>query len=86
MLHESANVSAKLPPQSSSWAFGISRPISEFEDSTGNVSESLTIPASRAPVAVITLKVEPGGCGAEYASPERASTDPLRASSTAAPP
>ena len=35
---------------------------------------------------VITLKVDPGGCGAEYPSPASASTDPLRASSTAAPP
>ena len=65
VLHESANVWAKVPPQSSSCAFGISRPISEFEDSTGNSSESLTIPASRAPVAVMILNVEPGGWGAE---------------------
>ena len=65
VLHESAKLSTKVPPQSSSWALGISRPISEFEDSTGNSSEGLTIPASSAPVAVMILKVEPGGCGAE---------------------
>ena len=65
MLHDSAKLSANEPPQSSSCAFGISRPISEFDDSTGNSSEVLTIPASSAPVAVMILKVEPGGWGAE---------------------
>ena len=65
MLHDLAKLSVKVPPQSSSCALGISRPISEFEDSTGKVSEVLTIPASSAPVAVMILKVEPGGCGAE---------------------
>ena len=61
VLQESAKVCGKVPPQSSSCAFGISRPISEFEDSTGNSSEVVTIPASSAPVAVTILKVDPGG-------------------------
>ena len=65
VLHESAKLSTKVPPQSSSWALAISRPISEFDDSTGKLSEGLTMPASSAPVAVMILKVEPGGCGAE---------------------
>ena len=37
-------------------------------------------------MAVITLKVEPGGCGAEKAMPARARTSPVRASSAAIPP
>ena len=44
MLQESAKLVAKLPPHSSSWALGISRPMSEFDDSTGNWSVGLTIP------------------------------------------
>ena len=40
VLQELAKVSAKVPPQGASWAFAISRPISEFEVSTGNSSAS----------------------------------------------
>ncbi len=86
VLQDWAKLLANVPPQSSSWALGISRPMSEFELSTGNSSDGLTIPASSAPVAVTILKVEPGGWGAEYASPASASTPPVFASSTATPP
>ncbi len=64
----------------------ISRPMSEFDDSTGKVSVVFTIPASSAPVAVMILNVDPGGCGAENAIPESAMTEPFRAFRTAAPP
>jgi len=85
-LQESANVCVKVPPHGESWELAISRPMSVLEISTGNESEVLTMPASRAPLAVITLNVEPGGWGAEYPSPASARTSPLLASSTATPP
>src|SRR5262249_13043019 len=37
-------------------------------------------------VVVITLNVDPGGCGDEYAEPARASTSPVLALSTTTPP
>ena len=86
LLHERANAWTKVPPHSSLLALAISRPPTVAELTTGNRSSSLTTPASSAAVVVITLKVEPGGCGAEKAIPARASTEPCRASSTATPP
>ena len=65
VLHELAKDSAKVPPHGASCEFAISRPMSEFELSTGNSSSSETMPASSAPVVVITLKVDPGGWGDE---------------------
>ncbi len=54
--------------------------------STGNSVRGLTMPASSAAVAVTILNVEPGGCGAENASPASARISPLRGSSAAMPP
>ena len=57
-----------------------------FDVSTGNSSSSATTPASRPAVAVMILKVEPGGCGAENARPATPRTSPVFASITATPP
>ena len=86
LLHDSAKASTKLPPHASLWALATSRPSTTVEVWIGNWSVSLTTPASSAAVVVISLKVEPGGCGPENAMPARASTEPSRASSTATPP
>ena len=69
MLHESAKVSSKVPPQGSSWALSTTlAPVSGeglVEVTTSKTSSSLTLSSSSAAVVVTTLKVEPGGCGAE---------------------
>ncbi len=75
-LHECANELISEPPQDSPLAFCSSTPSSVAAVCTGNSSLRLAVPASSAPVSVMILKIEPGGCGAENATPARASTSP----------
>ena len=85
-LHEWAKLSAKLPPQDSPLAFSRSTPSITALVSTGNWSPSLTFFFSSAAAVVMILNVEPGGWGAEKATPARARTSPLRGSRAAMPP
>src|SRR5881275_711421 len=68
-LHDSAKLFANVPPQDSPLAFSRSTPSSTALVSTGNGVAGLTSFESRAAVAVTILNVEPGGCGAEKATP-----------------
>ena len=54
--------------------------------STGNLSPTLTLFFSSAAAVVMTLNVDPGGWGAEKATPASARTSPVRGSSAAIPP
>jgi hypothetical protein len=85
-LHECANALRSEPPQDSPLAFSSSTPSSVVEVCTGKLSEPFATPASIAPASVTILNTEPGGCGAENAIPESASTSPSRGRSTAIPP
>ena len=85
-LHECANELRKLPPQNSPLAFSSSTPSMIACDSMGNSVEGFTSPRSSAAAVVTSLKVEPGGCGAEKAMPASARISPLRGSSAATPP
>jgi hypothetical protein len=69
-LQECANDWIRLPPHDSPLAFWSSVPSSVAAVWTGNDSLRLTVPASSAPESVMILKTEPGGCGAENATPE----------------
>src|SRR5438270_2218627 len=73
-LQETANAFRKVPPHASPPAFWSVNPLIVDEVWTGKTVPSLTIPASRAPVAVIIFIVEPGGCSAENATPARPSS------------
>src|SRR5215216_5288871 len=90
VLHDSAKACTKVPPHGSSCALWTTRaPLSGsglISVRTGNLSVSFTSWPSSAAVVVITLKIEPGGCGEEYADPASASTLPLRVLRTTAPP
>src|SRR6476659_10920590 len=86
LLHDSANASENVPPQASWWALSICLPSTVVDVSIGNVSLTLTSPLSSAAVVVTSLKVEPGGCGAEYAIPATARTSPVRAWRATTPP
>ena len=85
-LHECAKELRKLPPQNSPLAFSSSTPSMIAWLSTGNSVDGFTRPRSSAAAVVTSLKVDPGGCGAEKAMPARARISPLRASSAATPP
>ena len=75
-----------MPPHASPLAFWRLKPLDRRARSAiGNVSLSLTIPASSAPVAVMIFIVEPGGCSAENATPASASSAPVRGSIAAIP-
>jgi hypothetical protein len=85
-LHEWTNDSWKLPPHDSPLAFWRSTPSITARVETGNFVDALTRPDSSAAAAVTILKTDPGGCGAENATPASARTSALRASSAAIPP
>ena len=85
-LHDSAKLLANVPPQNSPFAFSRSTPSIVVLSCTGNGVVSFTSPASSAAVAVTILKVEPGGCGAENATPASARISQVRGSSAAIPP
>jgi hypothetical protein len=85
-LHEWANELISEPPQDSPCAFSSSTPSSVAAVSTGKLSFRRTVPASSAPASVMILKTEPGGCGAENATPASASTSPVRGRTAAIPP
>ena len=85
-LHEWAKELRKLPPQNSPFAFSSSTPSMIAWDSMGNSVEGLTRLRSSAAAVVTSLKVDPGGCGAEKAMPARARISPFRGSSAATPP
>ena len=85
-LHEWANELISEPPHDSPLAFSSSMPSSVAAVCTGNDSERFTVPASSAPASVMILNTEPGGWGAENATPASASTSPLRGRTAAMPP
>ena len=85
-LQECANESIKEPPHASPLAFWSSTPSSVAAVWTGKLSSRLTVPASSAPASVMILNTEPGGCGAENATPASASTSPVRGRTAAIPP
>src|SRR3954462_5008244 len=61
-LHDSAKDWANVPPHDSPFAFERLTPSITACVSTGNVEDVLTALSSSAAVAVIILKVDPGGC------------------------
>ena len=75
-----------MPPHDSPPALRSVTPESVAEVRTGKELDGVATPAASAPDSVMILKVEPGGCGAETASPASASTDPSRGRTTATPP
>ena len=85
-LQESAKDCRSVPPQDSPWAFWSSTPSIVAAVWTGNLAPGLTTPSSSAPASVMILNVEPGGWGAEKATPESPSTSPVVGFSTAMPP
>ena len=85
-LQECANDWIRLPPHDSPLAFWSCVPSSVAAVCTGNDSLRLTTPASSAPASVMILNTEPGGCGAENATPESASTSPVLGRTAAIPP
>ena len=85
-LQEWANVSISDPPHDSPCAFWSSTPSSVAAVWTGKLSLRRTVRASSAPVSVRILNTDPGGCGAEKASPASARTSPVRGRTAAIPP
>src|SRR5438477_4601640 len=79
-LQDTAKALKNVPPHASPPAFCSVNPSIVDDVWIGNVDESLTMPASRAPVAVMIFIVEPGGCTDEKAIPASASRPPVRGS------
>ena len=85
-LHECAKELISDPPHDSPLAFSSSTPSSVAAVWTGKLSLRRTVRASSAAVSVTILNTEPGGCGAEKATPASASTSPVRGRTAAIPP
>ena len=85
-LHECANELTSEPPQASPPALRSATPSSVAAVWTGYIVDGRTIRLSSAAAAVMILNTEPGGCGADTASPASAFTAPSRGRITAMPP
>ena len=85
-LHECANELTSEPPQASPPALRSVTPSSVAAVWTGYIVDGRTIRLSSAAAAVMILNTEPGGCGADTASPASARTAPSRGRITAMPP
>ena len=85
-LHELAKLSLNDPPHASPPAFDRGTPSITASVCTGNCFDGVTFPESSAAVVVTSLNTEPGGCGAEKATPASARILPVRGSTAAMPP
>ena len=86
MSQEVANALVSDPPQTSPPAFCILKPSRYDARLVGVVGGGVAIPAASAPVAVMILNVEPGGCTDVNAIPAAASIAPVRGFITVMPP
>src|SRR3954468_21819032 len=77
LLHDSANDCSSVPPHDSPLAFSRRTPDSVVSVATGNAVDGFARPASSAPASVMILKVDPGGCRADHATPAAPRTSPL---------
>ncbi len=85
-LHDRAKAWTSVPPQYSPLSLSSSTPSSVADVVTGYSLSGRVLPSSSAAVAVMILKVDPGGCSPLNAMPAAARISPLRGFIATTPP